>query len=432
MNKALLSLCSALIAGGMQISAADFEKHFSDSTLRIDYTFSGTDKVSNIYLDKMTATDGWYGKRINLNSVPLRGNGRIYVRDAATGDTIFMESFSHLFLEWVETDEAKEIQKSFEAVMRIPLPLKPADVTVELEDKHLKVVSSMTHRVSPSTDNLIRRPKIKETAPYIYLLKNGDSKEKIDIAIIAEGFTEEEMDSFYNKANVAMESILSHSPFNDYRDCFNFIAVGVPSHDSGVSVPRLNNWKNTALSSHFGTFYSPRYLTTTNMRDMYDILTNIPAEHIIILANTPEYGGGGIYNSYTLTSAGHKTFRPVVVHEFGHSFGGLADEYFYENDPLMSGTYTIETEPWEQNITTLKDFDSKWKDMLPEGTPIPGKAIPGDQKTVGVYEGAGYSTHGVYRPVDKCRMRYNDADGFCPVCQRAIARVIEFYIPSKE
>ena len=118
--------------------------------------------------------------------------------------------------------------------------------------------------------------------------------------------------------------------------------------------------------------------------------------------------------------------RAVIVHEFGHSFGGLGDEYAYGDDPETH--YPADTEPWEPNITTLHDFASKWKDMLPRGTAIPtnpdGRNLT---SKVGVYEGAGYQSKGVYRPVQECRMKVNEVKEFCPVCQRAIRRIIDFY-----
>ena len=184
-----------------------------------------------------------------------------------------------------------------------------------------------------------------------------------------------------------------------------------------------------------------RYLTTLRLKNLADKLLGIPYEHIIILANTDTYGGGGIYNSYTLTTAHHEAFRPVVVHEFGHSFGALGDEYYY--DDMYSPYYFPEVEPWEQNITTLADFGSKWADMLPECPeckshekmqPTPPvndaemwKAISegADMKTyLGVYEGGGYLSKGVYRGYPDCRMKTNAAPCFCPVCQRAIERII--------
>lgn len=234
----------------------------------------------------------------------------------------------------------------------------------------------------------------------------------IDVAIVAEGYTAEEMDSFYEHAAATVDAILSYEPFNKYKDRFNFRAVGLVSSESGVSVPREGLWKDTPLHSHFDTFYSDRYLTTLKLKDLHDALSGIPYEHIIILANTKTYGGGGIFNSYLLTTALHPTFKQVVVHEFGHSFAGLADEYFY--DDQYSDYYHPEVEPWEPNITTKADFSSKWEDMT-------------NRCGVGLYEGGGYMSKGVWRPSRDCRMRTNQARSFCPVCKRAIERMIRFY-----
>jgi hypothetical protein len=214
------------------------------------------------------------------------------------------------------------------------------------------------------------------------------------------------------------------------------VAVALESEDTGVSVPGEGLWKNTALGSHFNTFYMDRYLTTLRLRNMHDRLCGVPYEHIVILANTDTYGGGGIFNSYTLTTAGHQAFKPVVVHEFGHSFAGLADEYYYDDQYVEY--YYPDCEPWEQNITTLYDFASKWNDMLPKVIGIPTAPVEGNiwkmfnegksmDEMVGVYEGAGYQSKGVYRPFPDCRMKTNAAEAFCPVCQRAISRIIEFY-----
>ena len=179
-----------------------------------------------------------------------------------------------------------------------------------------------------------------------------------------------------------------------------------------------------------------RYLTNLRLRQLHDSLAGLPYEHIVILANTDTYGGGGIFNSYTLTTAHHKAFKPVVVHEFGHSCAGLADEYYY--DDQFVEFYYPDCEPWEQNITTLHDFSSKWEDMLPKvvavPTPVPDtdvwSEISGRKEAasfVGVYEGGGYQSKDVYRPFPDCRMKTNAPDAFCPVCQRAIARIISFY-----
>jgi hypothetical protein len=381
-----------------------------EQTLRVDYMFSGTDKSVEISLDEMSRFDGWAGRRTNLKEVPVRGNGQICMTDTQTGDTLYRMSFSTLFQEWQTTEEATKVRKSFENVFLLPMPSVKAKVNVHLYDFFGNIVASLNHEVDPS-DVLIRH--LTPLAPeHKYLLQSGTPEEKIDVAIVAEGYTAEEMSTFYADAQTAMEAILKHEPFGTYKDRLNFVAVALESQDSGVSVPGQGEWKNTALKAHFDTFYMDRYLTTLRLKNMHDKLCGIPYEHIVILANTDTYGGGGIYNSYTLTTAHHPAFKPVVVHEFGHSFAGLADEYFYDDQYVEY--YYPGTEPWEQNITTLADFESKWKDMFDAGQ-------------AELLEGAGYQSKGVYRPADDCRMRTNRPDHFCPVCQRAIARIIEFY-----
>ena len=405
-----------------------------DRTLRVDYIFSGTDKSQEISLSSISCTSGWAGRRVNMDKSPVRGNGQIVMTDALDGRIIYVQSFSTLFQEWQTTEEATRVRRSFENVFLLPMPQSKALVKVELYDFYGKISASFTHAVDPE-DILIRNIR-PVPAPHRYLLHSGTSEECIDVAIVAEGYTASEMELFYSDAQAAMEAILSHKPFGDYRERFNFIAVALESQESGVSVPGQRIWKNTALGSHFDTFYMDRYLTTLHVKDMHDRLSGIPYEHIVILANTETYGGGGIYNSYTLTTAHHNAFKPVVVHEFGHSFAGLADEYYYDDQYVEY--YYAGCEPWEQNITTLHDFSSKWEDMLPKVVSIPSEPVEGDvwkrihegvaeKKFIGVYEGAGYQSKGVYRPFPDCRMKTNAASGFCPVCQRVIARMIEFY-----
>lgn len=401
MRQVILFFCTILICGSLAAQ---------EQTLRVDYIFSGTDKSVEISIDEMSRFDGWAGRRTNLKEVPVRGNGQICMTDVQTGDTLYRMSFSTLFQEWQTTEEATKVRKSFENVFLLPMPTAKTKVNVHLYDFFGNIVASLNHIVDPS-DVLIRQ-LAQEAPEHRYLLKNGTPEEKIDVAIVAEGYTQEEMDMFYADAQTAMEAILKHEPFGQYKDRFNFVAVALASQDSGVSVPGEGEWKNTALKAHFNTFYMDRYLTTLRLKNMHDKLCGVPYEHIVILANTDTYGGGGIYNSYTLTTAHHPAFKPVVVHEFGHSFAGLADEYYY--DDMYVEYYYPGTEPWEQNITTLADFDSKWKDMLDAGQ-------------AELLEGAGYQSKGVYRPAKDCRMHTNRPDSFCPVCQRAIARIIEFY-----
>ena len=418
---------SAFFLAMQGIVAQSFNDYFEDKTLRIDYTFSGNHDLQHIEVSELKKSDGWYGRRHNLDSLPLRGNGQIYMKHK--GKVVYATSFSSLFQEWLTTEESTKATKSFENTFLLPFPKDEMDVTINMTNTHNKVVSELTYHINPK-DILIRQMKQNKEQKTRYIHKGGDPKECIDVVIVAEGYTESELETFFKDAEIASESLFAHAPFSANKSKFNILAVGAVSKDSGVSIPRLGQWKNTALSSHFSTFYSDRYLTTLHIKDLHDVLAGLPYEHIIILANTDEYGGGGIYNSYTLTTAHHEQFRPVVVHEFGHSFGGLADEYFY--DDQYETQYPSDTEPWEPNLTTLVDFGSKWKDMLPKKTKIPTPIPPLDteenlMKKIGVYEGGGYQSKGVYRPFYTCRMKVNEVSRFCDVCQRAMQRLIDFY-----
>ena len=375
-----LLIISLLSSIAISVQAQRFEDYFEDRTLRLDYTFCGDASHQQIYVDELISIPRWYGRRHRLAELPLKGNGDITVRSKADGMVIYRHSFSSLFQEWLSTAESKHVQKSFENVFLVPYPKQPVDITVELRNYHDSVFASMTHTVDP-TDILIRKAGERLVTPYVTLQQAADTSRCIHVAYVAEGYQQHEMGTFLEDCKIAMESLFSHEPFRQMQDRFNMIAVMSPSAESGVSEPGKGIWRNTALGAHFDTFYSARYLTTLHLKKMNDVLAGTPYEHIIVLVNGERYGGGGIYNSYTLTDAHGPSFRPVVVHEFGHSFGGLGDEYPYGDDDPM---YFPDTEPWEPNLTTKCDFNGKWEDLVRDGK-------------AGLIEGGGYLTKGVWR-----------------------------------
>ena len=347
-----LFIFSLLSTAILSIQAQRFEDYFEDRTLRLDYTFCGDTNHQQIYVDELTALPRWFGRHQRLAELPLKGNGQITVRSKTDGKVIYRHSFSSLFQEWLSTTESKHTQKSFENVFLIPYPKQPVVITVELRDYHDSILAMMTHTVDP-TDILIRKAGERLVTPYVTLQQAADTTQCIHVAYVAEGYQQDEMNIFLDDCRMAMESLFSHEPFRQMQDRFNMVAVMSPSDESGTSWPAKGIWKKTVLGSHFDTFNSDRYLTTLHLKKLHDVLAGTPYEHIIILVNTDHYGGGGIFNSYNLTYAHGPQFRPVVVHEFGHSFGGLGDEYPYGNDDPI---YFPDTEPWEPNLTTKCDF----------------------------------------------------------------------------
>ncbi len=422
MKKTILLFMAILCS--MLLQAQRFEDFFEDKTLRIDYNFAGNAHQQEIAVDQLNVSPHWYGKRQRLAELPLEGNGQITVRSHKTGQVIYRHSFSTLFQEWLSYPEAQTVRKSFENVFLVPMPKDTVDVTLDLRNNRREVMASLTHQVVP-TDILIRRIGEKDVTPYETIQEAKDSQHCIHIAYLAEGYQQDEMSTFIDDVRVAMEALFEHEPFKSLRDRFHIVAVKAPSQESGTSEPGRGIWKNTALHSHFDTFYSDRYLTTLHLKDMHDWLAGIPYEHIIVLVNSGRYGGGGIFNSYNLTTTHHAKYRPVVVHEFGHSFCGLGDEYAYDIEEVPM--YPKDIEPWEPNLTTLVDFPSKWQDLVDKKTPVPTPLTVQYKDKVGVYQGAGYNLKDVYRPCQDCRMRTNEHPVFCPVCQRALTHLIDFY-----
>ena len=468
MKRILFTLSIAILA--MTAMAQQFDDVFESRTLRLDYIFAGNHDAQQIYLEQMYVTPQWAGRKNRLADVPLKGNGQIQVKDHATGQVLFVHTFSTLFQEWLATEEATKVSKAFATSYNVPMPKQPVDVTVSLTDFHGKVVTSLTHTVDPA-DILIRQ--IGDNGiPYHYIWKGKtvetqnvaspdqpgkrdytptegpldgepDITECIDLAIVAEGYTRAQMGKFYTDCQRVVDALFAHEPFTSMKDRFNVVAVAAESLTSGPSVPHLGRWSATPVGTHYDTFYSDRYLMTQDIHRLYDVLSGVPFEHIIVLVNSDTYGGGGIYNQITVTTSDHPTFHQVLVHEFGHAYAGLGDEYFY--DDAYESMYPADTEPWEPNLTTLVDFQSKWADMVPKGVAIPtppDPKVPNYRKIttvkeqrlldaatqrVGVFEGGGYQSKGVYRPAQECRMKINEVQNFCPVCSRAIQRITDFY-----
>ena len=392
-----------------------FDDYFEDRTLRLDYVFAGNNREQHIFFEQAYVTPRWAGRRSQLADMPLRGNGQVKMKDPATGQLLYVHTFSTLFQEWQVTEEATKVQKAFETSYNVPFPKQPVDITVTLTNVHGQVVGQLTHTINPA--DILIRPISDNGIPHRYIWSPDsvpDLTRCIDLAIVAEGYTEAETDKFYNDCQRAVDALFAHEPFTTLKSRFNVVAVAPTSLDGGASVPRNHKWSRTPVGTHYDTFYSDRYLMTQDIHRLYDVLSCVPFEHIIVLVNSSIYGGGGIYNQVLVSTSDHPTFRQVLVHEFGHSYAGLGDEYFY--DDAYETSYPADTEPWEPNLTTKVDFEHKWADMLPDPT---GR--------VGLFEGGGYQSKGVWRPSKDCRMKTNEAEHFCPVCDRAIRRITDFY-----
>lgn len=404
--------------------AQQYSTYFENNACRVDFHLCGNAQQAFVFLDNIKQEPYWGGRHAHLSNDLNLGDFRFRVLDSISNQQIYCDGFSALYREWQSTHEATVTSKSFEQTIQFPFPKKAVTLIIEkrLDLEHWSEL--FRYALSP-TDKLIQRI-IPKTVPVKVISKTASPDKAIDIAVIAEGYTIKEQSKFYRDAQRLAENLLTHEPFTKYKSRINIYAIAAPSQESGISLSKDSTWKNTAVGSNFYTFYESRYLTTTNTFKVRDLAALVPYDAIYILANTATYGGGGIYNFYALTAADNKLSTQVTVHEFGHSFAGLADEYFYDKQDALDGMYDIRKEPWEPNITSLVQFDTKWKAQLLPGTVIPTPVTDKNKTNIGVFEGGGYLTKGMYRPYFDCRMRTNKAPEFCPVCQQAVERMILF------
>jgi hypothetical protein len=422
MSKSTLVLFLFLICSS-PFFGQQYSDFFIDKACRIDFHFCGNATQTAVFLDNVKQEPFWGGRRAHLSNDLNLGDFRFKVLDSISGKLIYIDGFSALFHEWQSTPEAQKVSKSFEQTIQFPYPKNSVTLIIEkrLDLDHWQ---ELFRSVISPTDKLIQQTA-PTNVPIKIISKTASPEKAIDIAVIAEGYSAGEEQKFYKDAQRLAENLLSYQPFTTYKNRINIYAIAAISVDSGISMPQKSIWKNTVVGSHFFTFYEPRYLTTTNTFKLYNLAALVPYDAIYVLANTKTYGGGGIFNFYALTAADNKLATQVTVHEFGHSFAGLADEYFYDKD-VLDATYEIKIEPWEPNITSLVQFDRKWKSRVAEGTAVPTPKSDSINIKLGVFEGGGYLKKGMYRPSFDCRMRTNKAPEFCPVCKNAIEKMILF------
>lgn len=399
-----------------------FDKYFKSGSLRFDFLLGGNDKNVVVYPVQAKTEPFWGGSKVNLLDKQGYGTYRFRVFDLKSDSLIFSKGFCTLFQEWQTTAEAKKISRTFYQAAIFPFPKRKVrlDIDARQWDGNFKNIYST--EVNPNNYFIIHE------SPAAYkvekILDNGKPDKKVDIAFLAEGYTASEMDKFVNDIKRLTDYLFSVSPFKEEKNNFNLYAVETPSQESGTDIPGERIYRNTIFNSGFYTFDLPRYLTTTDMKTIYDAASVVPYDQIYVLVNTDRYGGGGFYNLVTVCSSDNALSKNVFVHEFGHGFAGLGDEY-YTSTVAYENFYNLKVEPWEPNLTTLVDFDKKWKSMIPDSVPVPTPRTPRYQNTVGVFEGGGYMNKGIYSPMEDCRMKSNESADFCKVCQKAIEEAIK-------
>ncbi len=469
---ALLLGASVLLALGRPAAeATGFDADFTGRTMRLDYFHSGSATEEHISLDRVVSDGPWPGSRTRLLDDLNLGKYFFEVTDRATNRVLYSRGFSSIYGEWETIGEAKKVWRTFHESLRFPWPKRPVQVTLKKRDSENVFREIWATAIDPNSRFVLPADAAPRGRVWT-LFENGPPAEKVDLLILGDGYTAAELEKFHADAKRLADALFSEEPFRSRKADFNVRAIDLPSAESGVSRPHAGIFRRSPLSVHYGSFDTERYVLTYDNRALRDAAAAAPYDFLVILVNERTYGGGGIFNHQTTAAAGSAFAVYLFVHEFGHNFGGLGDEY-YTSDVAYETGAAQKPEPWEPNLTALHDpAKLKWKDLVEPGTPIPtpwdkeafekqslatqaerrrmrAAGVPEEQMEklfreqqaaetkllgemkysgrVGAFEGAGYEAKGLYRPRTDCIMFSRDNVGFCPACRRAIERGIDQY-----
>ncbi len=465
----------------------DFAEFFLDKAMRVDLYQVGDAKEEQITLDHVYQEGTWPESRTELLDPFGYGRYAVKIYDVASNRLIYWRGFDAMFGEYKTTTPALNgVKRVFQRSVRIPWPQRPILFVIEMRDRQNLLHPLFTQVIDPADYHIVKEDPT--AADFVYdALASGPPAQKVDLVFVAEGYTAADKEKFKADVDRFAGLLFAVEPYKSLKSSFNIRGVLRPSPEQAMDEPRQNVYKKTILDASFNAFDTDRYMLTEQNHRLREIAAEVPYDAIVVLVNSKRYGGGGIYDDYCITTVDNTRSAQVFVHEFGHSFAGLADEY-YASDVAYNDFYPKGVEPLEPNITALLDPQHiKWKDLLSPGISIPteyGKekieALQAERQKsrqafakdldeakkskasealikalddkrqeadkafaakidevrkqyaeladkVGAFEGAGYASKGLYRPQMYCLMSSNPKNEFCAVCQRALARMTRYY-----
>jgi len=452
------------------VQTINFKDYFKNKTMRVDYFHTGNAAEEYFAIDRILNDGEWAGSKMKLIDNLNLGLYFFEVQDLQTSTVLFNRGFASIFGEWQTIPEAEKRWGTFHESVRFPWPIKPVKMVIKKRDSKNQFVKIWETEIDPTSRSV--NPAENQTSYIVFsYLKSGPATEKVDIVILGDGYTADEMEKYRNDVKRLTDELFAVEPFKSRKSDFNVSAVETPSEVSGVNRPHPGKFKRTALSTSYSSFDSERYVLAYDNRTLRDVAATVPYEFMFILINEETYGGGGIYRLYATVAVDNKFSAYIFVHEFGHHFAGLADEYYTSSVSYETGEVTVE--PYEPNITALLDKNNmKWKELVDKDTPLPtpwekekydsfSYSIQKERKAlraakvpeaevealfererkesaeildnmeysgkVGAFEGGGYMQFGLYRPYADCIMFTRNKQHFCPVCQDAISKVIDQY-----
>jgi hypothetical protein len=401
----------------------NFDSYFENKTLRLDYLHMGNAHSEKIEPVNFWQGGVWSGTRTQLIEPERLGEMVLTVKDARTDAVIYTRSYSTLFGEFVTTEKAETEEGAFEECVLMPYPKMPVKFEFTVFCRRNNPTFLYAGEFDPQTTP--QKPFQKEY-PIIDLHIGGAAEDCLDILFIPDGYSKKDKKKLQKDMRTFADYILNCSPFAENKDRINIRAIEGYSKESGITDPNAKVYKKTLINSSYNTIDVDRYLMCLNVWKMNEIADDAPYDAILIICNSPKYGGGGIYNFYATVNSEGEYSDYVTVHELGHSIVGLGDEY-YTSEVSVRDFYPEGVEPVEPNLTTLVEFDKKWKNMLMDDTPVPTPDTDDFNLIIGVFEGGGYVAKVVYRPWQNCTMKEKAYNAFCPVCKDAFGKVFKYY-----
>lgn len=439
-------------------------------TLRIDYYHSGNAEAEIFSLDQVVLEPlPFPGNLERPTDNTLRGKYLFEIIEKKSGKLVWSRSFSSIYGEWETTGEARRMHRTFHESVRFPNQQENFELVLKKRDANNAFEEVWRIEIDPN-DYLVHHESAAWAGQVIEIQNNGDPAQKVDILILGDGYTETELAAFSTKARALTEELFNTQPFKKRRDDFNVWAIAPLTRETGISRPSTRTYRDTPLGVTYDAFRSERYVLTTDNKAMRRIASSAPYDFVEIITNTDTYGGGGIFGLYATVAAKSEWANYVFIHEFGHHFAGLADEYYTSSVAYEAAEVLIE--PYEPNVTALLDPDNlKWRDLVDSATPLPtpwpkeafdthsvatqkvraqmrkdnvpesemNELFRSNQKIVeelfstatyrdviGAFEGANYRMKGNYRSQQNCIM-FTRTTFFCRVCSDAIEQVIDEY-----
>lgn len=440
------------------------------ATMRLDYFHSGNSEMEMFSIDEVVIEAlPWTGNMQQPIDKTHRGKYLFEIADAETGEISWSRSYSTIYNEWETTAEARSINRTYHESIRFPAPRSAFEVIIKKRGAQNQFEEIWRTAIDPN-DYMIHRETAMYADQVVAIVNNGDPAQKVDLLLLGDGYTADEHDDFIAKARELTDILFSTSPFKERKNDFNVWALAPHAQQSGVSRPSTNTYRDSPVGARYDFFRSERYVLTSDNKSLRRIASSTPYDFVEILTNTETYGGGGIYGLFSTAAANGEWAPYLFIHEFGHHFAGLADEY-YTSSVAYAGPDVI-IEPYEPNVTALLDPDNlKWKHLVGENTPLPTpwpkeefeehslavqatraqmrvENVPESEMnelfrftkeyseklfaaneyrgSIGAFEGANYEAKGYYRSAQNCLM-FTRTDYFCAVCAAAIEKVIDEY-----